>query len=148
MNILEKSGETASVAAASNEEMLANVLIPANLLGKNGALRVTSLWDVSPTANGKRIRIYFGDALLHEVNLNAASVKADVNQVTILNRNSHLAQVSAPRTTPPAGVGASSDPLVLSTVDTSVNQMLRITGEKDDAADEIHLRGYIVEYVA
>lgn len=146
MKILDKCGKTTSVAATTSEETLAEVLIPANKIGKNGVLRVTSLLDVTGSANNKRVRIYLGAALLHEVNLNAATVQADVNQLTIMNRDNVMEQVSAPKTTPPAGIGASTDTLVLSAVDTSVNQTLRITGEKDNAGDEIHLRGYVVEY--
>jgi len=146
MKILEKSGKTTSVAAAGSEQTLASIGVPANLLGKNGVLRLTLFWDVSPTASAKHIRTYLGTALLQDVNLNAAPVQSSVSQLTVLNLDNTAEQVSAPRTTPPAALGASPDPLVMSAVDMKQNQVLRITGEKADAGDEIYLRGYIVEY--
>jgi hypothetical protein len=147
MNILEKSGKTMSVAASTSEETLASILIPANLLGKNGALRVTTFWDVTGSANTKRIREYLGGALVYDINLNVATVESNVNQLQIMNQDNVAEQVCSPLTTPAAGLGASTDPLTLTAVDMSQNQILRITGEKDNAGDGLRLRGYMIEYM-
>src|SRR5688500_6060251 len=60
--VLAQSAVAASHTGNTTETTLATVTVPANAIGANGRLRVTSLWSHTNSANSKTLRVRFGGA--------------------------------------------------------------------------------------
>lgn len=144
--VLAASAVAASVSATISEEVLASIRVPAGLIGKNGILRVTSLWTITNSANNKTLRVKLGGiggtAFLASTQTTNASVQA---MTVISNRNSEASQVSTTGGQA-SSFGASTGAVVTATIDTSAETLLVLTGEKASAGETITLERYIVEY--
>lgn len=135
---------TVSVTNTTNETELYSVVIPKNTLGKNGILRVLTLWYHTNSANIKTLKIKFGGVSF--VSLFPTTTSIVQHLLCIRNRNNNAAQVSFPITN--ANVFNSIlGTLFTATVDTSVDQILSITGQLALSTETINLESVSVEVV-
>jgi hypothetical protein len=142
VSILAISGATVTAPADTSENTLATITVPANLLGSNGALRLTA--DVAVSGgSGKTLRVRFGGTQVVSL---GPPTSANVSFVcTVQNKNSTSAQEAYAPTffdggTPPSGIGAGS-----SSIDTTASTTLTVTAQKVSGADTVTLNRYVVE---
>jgi hypothetical protein len=142
--VLSQSGASSSVTGTTTETTLATITIPGGSMGPNGSLRISPLWSYTNSANTKTLRIKFaGNTCYSSTPTTSAGLQA---YFTIRNNNSASAQ-SAIGTGTSSGSGGSSTAVVSLTVDTSLDQVVVITGQLASAAENISLLGYSVEVI-
>ena len=129
-----------AVTGTTNETTLATLVIPANILGSNGALRITALFSGTGT-NTKTHRIKFGGTTF--ASLSTSSSSTVFGEIVIVNRNATNSQISHPT----IGDGSSGSAVVTGSVDTTQSQNVVITGQLNNVADSITLGYVFVEVV-
>ena len=138
-----------SVTGTTSETVLATVPLAAGVIGANGVLRVTSLWQVTNSANNKTLVWRIGAS----GNGIAGSIYGSTVQTTVAsmrmqqqlqNRNSVSAQVlqSGIGT---GGWGTTTAGISTDTRDTSVALDLVFTGTLTNTGETITLNSYTVE---
>lgn len=145
--VLGKSGVAVSHTGNTSETTLATVTIPANAMGLNGVLRISSVWRAGANngnAKTPRIRLngiagttYFTTAL-------ASSLSARDMSRTIANRGAANSQIGGASG---SAVGASTTAVTTSAIDTTAAVDLVFTGQLADGSDTIALDSYLVELV-
>jgi hypothetical protein len=143
--VLGSSGVAASFTAGSTSEaVLATVNVPAGAMGANGALRVTSVWSFTNSANSKNIRVRLGGltgtTFQGPTITGAAGVRM---QCGIFNRNSQSVQVGYVNNN--AGFGTTAAAIVTGAIDTSLAQDLVLTQQIGTVGETITLESYAVE---
>lgn len=139
---LAQSAVAASVTGTLTETVLASITIPGGMMGPNGALRISALDTRTSSANNKTVKVKLGAMAGYNSTLGAGVV--GVSQITtIRNRNSVSAQVVLGASI--AGTGSSAAGPVTGSIDTSVDQVLTITGTLTNVGETITLEGYTVE---
>lgn len=120
---------------------VATIKVPGGLMGKNGRLRITSLWSMTNNANSKSWFVNFGGTSFYS--LSAGSI-ATVQAVThVANRGAQNSQVGAPSDMTSFGSGTSA--LVTTAIDTSADQDVTLALHVANAADTITLESYSIE---
>jgi hypothetical protein len=143
--VLAASAVAVSHTGDTSETTLASITVPGGAMGPNGILRVTTLWSFAGSGT-KRARIVFGGEAYGHVDFTTATVYRD--QRLIHNRNAENAQIGFTAASPPAvgGWGSHTGAPDSSTVDTSMDQNLVLSGTLiDNAGDTITLESYLVE---
>lgn len=139
--ILAKSAIASSITGTVAETTLATIQLPGGSLGSNGQLRISTLWSVTSNANNKQLRTRFGGAQLSSLGI---TTSLSVNHAQwIANRGAPNLQVTVFNATQPYGVSASA--VQTFTIDTSVDQVILITGQLANTGDTITLENYLVE---
>lgn len=145
--ILAASAVAVSCPVDTSEDILANIPIPANALGPNGVLRITTAWSFTNNANNKTLRVRFsgigGTAYLSAVK--TVEVGVDVFQV-IANRgvtNSQHGHGIQGNSTGSISVNGN----ISSAVDTTAATNLVITGQKATGTDVLTLESYLIELI-
>ncbi len=142
--VLGQGALAASHTGDTAEAVLATVPIPAGAMGEYGRIEVEALFSHSSNANAKIPRIKFGGATIgwgFSVGANSASSKFGNS---IQNRGSLASQVSMGSASLGPYSPGSSAAVVTTTVDTSQNVNLTITGQLAVATDSIALESYQV----
>lgn len=146
VHVLASSGESLSGAADTNENVLATVAVPANAMGANGTLRVTTHWTVNNNGNAKTVRVRFSGASGTE--FLSASIANTVNfkhQLTITNRNDTSAQIGSPVILTAFGISANA--AITAAVDTTAATTVVFSAQKGNGADTMTLNHYSVELI-
>jgi hypothetical protein len=137
----------------TNETALATIAVPANAMGANGMVRVTTIWTVTNDASVKTARVRFGGVSGTEYcSKDLASIDTFVNQVSVENRNATNSQLGRPlgagnSAASSAGWSGSSTAVVTSAVDTTAAVDIVISGQLGDGTDTIRLESYLVELI-
>lgn len=137
--ILAQSAVPASVTGTTVETVLASIVVPGGIMGQNGILRITAFWSYPNSANNKSCRIKLGGVQLNSVG-NTTSVSLQT-MVLIRNRGAANSQICIAG----SGVGSSAIAPAVGAVDTTVDQVLAITGTLALDTETITLEGYTVE---
>lgn len=142
--VLASSGIAVSHTGDTSETVLATVQVPANAMGPNGILRISSLWSYTNSGNNKtsfiRLGGLAGTAFLNRVHTASASF-FDVRQIA--NRDAANSQVGPSVTL--FSVGESVNAAFTGTINTTVAQDLVLTGQLASAGETITLEAYLVE---
>jgi hypothetical protein len=142
--VLAQSGAAVSGAADTNENVLASITVPANALGANGSLRIWSLWTVTNSANNKVIRVrYSGASGTQYLAQTLTTVASFQHMALITNRNATNSQVGGFSNSQP--FATSSSAVVTSSVDTTADTTIILSGTKASAGETITLERYLVE---
>ncbi len=145
--VVSQTGAGTSAPANTSENVLVTARIPGNLLGKNGQIKVTTLWSHTNNANAKTVRVRFGwtggvtGTVVSQVSV--ASQSSSTVSAELTNRNSLASQAAIG-----TGIVASGNPqlwLVGASLDTSSDQFIAITAEKANGADSMTLESYSIE---
>lgn len=140
--VVGQSAVAASVTGTLTETTLASITIPGGMMGVNGVLRVIPLFSMTNNANTKTFNIRLGGILINTPVV--ASVAAIQMLSLIRNRNAQNSQVSfTPANT--TGLGTAGAAVLAVNVDTSVDQVLALSGVLSNTGDTITLEGYTVE---
>ena len=143
--VFAQSGATVSVGAVTTEEALATITIPGGAMGANGWVTVIASWDVTNSANTKTLRIRAGGVSGTVMYGQGFAASEIVTRVThILNTDSETAQHALLITANAIGYGNVTGTRPSSTVDTTADWDLVITGQKTVSGETISLRGYQV----
>ena len=145
--LLKSSGIAVTVSATTAEEELANITVPANLLGINGYLKIRMIFNVTNGVDDKIVRLRYstitGTAVFGYISTTVDYIVVDA---TLFNRNltnsqitTAIATVNTPAVVPPVSV--------TSAIDTTVDTTLVITGQKETAGNTLIMSSYFVELV-
>ncbi|QDV34903.1 hypothetical protein [Tautonia plasticadhaerens] len=143
--ILSSSAVSASITGTLTETTLATVTVPANVLGTNGQLAITSGWSHTNSANTKTLRVRYdgagGTAFSSFALTTAATSRV---YTTIQNRNATNSQGGVG-----GGVtfGTSSSTAVTASVDTTAATTLALTGQLSNTGETITLESATVELI-
>lgn len=143
-HILAQSGVASSVTGTTSETALATITIPANAMGANGAVRIWTAWNWTNNGNSKTPRTRFGGAGGTIYSSNTLTTSQSVQDVKIIqNRNNTGSQVGSSTTL--GGFSNSSVATVTSSVDTTADVDIVISGQLANSADTLTLERYLVE---
>lgn len=141
---LGQSNSAQSVTGTASETTLATITIPARSMGESGTLFITTVWSYTNSANAKSCRVRFsgasGTQFLAVSPTTTASMRA---QCQIGNRASTSSQVGGPSGATAFGVVAASP--ITSSVDTTVDTTVVITGQLANTGETLTLEAYTVE---
>lgn len=142
--LLAASAVAVPLTGSTVETALATITIPAGAMGLSGAVEVRASLSNNNSANTKAIRIRFGGLAGTVYFTTSVSTSVSLEAARrIRNRSSASSQVGSASSTATAP-GSSSGALVTSTVDTSADASLVISGQLSNAADSVTLEGYEV----
>lgn len=141
--VLGRSAPDASATASTNEETLATVAVPANAMGPNGRLRITTQWSYTNSANDKTFRVKLGGSLV-SATIQTTTTWARI-QSEVINRNSASSQRVPTQGTGFTGLGSAGTASATIAVNTTQAQDLTITGQKASAGETLTLESYLVE---
>lgn len=142
--VLAASAVQVSHTGTTAETALATVTVPANALGANGILRITSLWSNNNNANTKTPRIRY--STITGTTYNAISPTTNLShrlQCQIANRNATNSQVGA--TSAVTGFGQGAGAVATGAVDTTASSTIILSGQLANAGDTMAIESYIVE---
>ena len=123
--------------------VLVDVPIPADVMGPNGAVRVTAYWSMTNNTNSKNLVITWGGINAQIWSAGLTSVAGCACQVMVSNRGSTGSQVFTS-----GGTGVSYGTLPgfgTASEDTGIAQRIRFTGNLANAGDTLTLERYVVE---
>lgn len=142
--MLAHSAVPVTCPADTNENVLATITIPAGAIGANGLLdiflKVTATNDASSKTIRGRLGGIGGSVVFAQATVSFATAEA---RFTMENRNSESSQLGG-RSGSAGGIGGSANAFQTSTVDTTVETTLVLTGQLADAADTLTLESYSV----
>lgn len=123
--------------------ILAEVPIPAGVMGPNGAIRVTAYWSMTNNANSKNLVISWGGINAQIWSAGLSLVAGAACQLMVSNRGATGSQVF---TSTGTGVSFGTLPgFSTSSEDTTIAQRIRFTGNLTNAGDTLTLERYVVE---
>lgn len=144
--VLARSAVAASLTGSTSETALASITVPANAMGPNGVLRITSEWSYTNSANNKTLRARLGGLSGTVFDTIVPTTSAyQRRQAEIKNRNAANVQLGPPSAFAAGGWGTSTAAVVTGAVDTTSAQTLALTGQLASAGETITLQGYVVE---
>jgi hypothetical protein len=145
--VLAASGAAASITGTLTETTLAAVTVPANAMGTNGSVRITTVWSYTNSANNKIVRHTFGGTGYNTFTLTTTASGRIVTE--ICNRNATNSQVGFASGVGPgtagAGLGFTSGANVTSAVNTTAAVTILITAQLANTGETITLESYRVE---
>lgn len=141
--LLAQSYVPVSAPADTTEDTLATITLPANALGLNGGVRITTAWSMTNNTNAKTGKVKFGAASVTVLN-GAVSIASGQSVSEFYNRGATNSQLTKTWTlisssqvhSPVLGTGS---------VDTTASVSITITGQKATGTDTLTLEGYTVE---
>lgn len=147
--VLGKSGAAAALTGSTSETALATVTIPANTIGANGLIRVSSLWTMTTSANNKTPRIRLGGiggtVIFSTVATTIATFRLETLLIAANATNAQNTQSLSARGT---DLLITSSGNTASAVDMTASQDLVISGQLANSGETMTLLGYVVEYAA
>lgn len=144
--VFAQSAVSVAVGAVTTETALATITIPGGAMGPNGCVIIDTAWLVTANANAKTLRIRAGGIAGTEYQSYApgATIVANNRTTTINNVNSQSSQRALGSPFNISGVGSTTSGQQISTVDTSVDWDLVISGQKASSGDTLSLEAYRV----
>lgn len=121
--------------SGTGEDTLETITVPANTLGANGVLKLILTFEFNGSANTKRVRLSFGGSVYLVRLAGAGDLRIESE---VMNDESVSSQIVTGLSvdSPAANVGVHDG---ITSVDTTQDQDIVITGECDDAGDSIDL---------
>lgn len=141
--VLAQAVVNASCDATANENALATITLPANTLGPNGSVEIMATWTMTNSVNNKTTRVRFSGAAGTEFQNRIVTTQVTSQQVTsISNAGAANAQRGMGLGSP--GTGETTNAIVASAVDTTVDTSIVISGQKATAGETLTLVKYRV----
>jgi len=140
--VLYSNLATTSITGTTTETTLATISIKGGVLGENGKLRFYILGTITNNANTKSFRLKHASTPLWQVAYTTAvGVTA---QILFLNKNSESSQVTSLYNSSILS-GSTTTSVTPSSIDTSVDFSLTITGQLTNSADSISVTAIFAE---
>lgn len=144
--ILAQSAIAVTSPADATEDVFAWLAIQGGLMGIAGALRLTTLWSMTNSANNKTLRARFGGLAGADFFGNVIANQATLHhQLFIRNRGAANSQVGPPPSQGSYAVGTAA--VIVSAVNTALDTSLVITGQKATAGETLTLESYLLELI-
>lgn len=138
--VLACSGTAVANTGNTSENTVYTLPVPAGMLGANGALHVTPLFDYTNNANTKTMKCKFDGTLVYSV---ATTTTTSLQmQYVVRNANAANAQI-AQASSGSTGMGAVASSLLTGSSNTANAVNFTITAQCANAADTITLRGVL-----
>lgn len=144
--MLAQSSVAVTGPADTSENILATITVPGGAMGANGRLRIETLFTVTNDANNKILRIRLGG-------IGGTIIASDTlttggggtrGMRMVGNRNSQSSQISG-MSAGSGGFGGGGTAPIATTVDTSADWTIVITGQKASAGNALILDSYCVD---
>lgn len=137
--------KTTSGAVLSNtaETTIISVPVPAGMMGLNGSIRVSAVYQNNNSAGAKSHKIKLGGTQFVSTSATTTVTYTHIGR-SITNRNSLSSQVSQNVSTTGGGGSSASAP-VTAAIDTSVDTTVTLTLQLAAASDWVSLDSYIFE---
>lgn len=133
----------ASVTGTTAETTLATITIPGGLLGPNGQFEIETLWSYTSSANLKTFNTKFDGVGIHTLGTNTNGQVSMTAHQRVANRNSQSSQVMH-RSSTVNYFAMITSAVTTSTVDTSVDKNLTISGVLASAGETITLESWVL----
>lgn len=134
-----------TLTGTTAETVLWQGTITANVMGKNGVLRITHLWSYTNSANTKNLRVRFngigGTVFFNNV---ASTTNSTQSQTIIRNRNSTSSQIGFAAGSVNSFSTSTGNP-VTSSINTTGDVLLVLTGQLGTSTETIQLESVDVE---
>lgn len=145
---ISSSGVAVTAPADTSENILATIAIPAGMMGKNTTLDVQFLMNFTGSTNSKTIAAKFGPTLggasiITSVTTATAANLAANMWASLKNRGDYKKQSRIQN----VGVGPLTIAATETTIDTTVDNYIYITGTKASAGEVMKLERYSVQLV-
>lgn len=141
VRVLAQSGVAASVTGTTNETTLATITLPGGAMGINGGVRIHTLWSMTNNANNKTQKVKFGGTSILFYTLTSVAG----NQTLTIYRNRGAANSQVGLANSSTGIGNTSSAPTTSSIDTSADVTILITGQLATGTDTLTLEAYSVE---
>lgn len=149
-SLLASSFAAVSCGADVTEDTLATITVPANQIGANGMLRITTHWSMTSSVNNKTIKVHFsglaGTAFM-QGGPGLTSRSSAIIQTWIANTNATNTQTGGSWGLDSSGTAAAAQTGITAVVDTTASTTIVITGQKASAGETLTLVGYTVELI-
>jgi hypothetical protein len=143
--VVGRSGAAVTSPLDTVENVMATITIPANAMGPNGFIRVTTQWSATNNANVKTLRVRHSGASGNIYSsINIASTLTYTALAFIINRNSASSQIGGNPLVSIAGGGTAP---TTGSVDTTAATTIVISAQKVTGTDAMVLEWYVVEVV-
>jgi hypothetical protein len=137
-SIVEQSAVPVSLTGTTVEKVMARVIVPAESMGRYGAIRITTLWSMKNSELEKKIVTRFAGA---DISSSVVStVTTYTEQRSIYNRGTSDRQVFIF-----GGAGYTGQDIGTLSVSTTANQVIEIVAQLPAPAELITLEAYTVE---
>jgi hypothetical protein len=143
VHCLAKSGSQVSHTGDTDDTTLATIPISRRVLGKNGVIRVTSIWSHTNSANAKYMRTKLQDVI---VNGTTATTSSSSQIIAHLVGRDEFASRVGPATDL-NGYGSSTSSTFISSANAENALTITITGKVANSTETITLEAYIVEII-
>ncbi len=146
VSILGSSGAASAVSSGTAEVQLASVTVPANSMGANGKLRITTTWSYTNSVNAKTLRIRLGGSTgTIYLGVSPTTSASRTEQIVISNNNSTGSQKGSNAAANSFGI--STGALTTSSVNTTAATTVDFSGQPASAGETITLESYTVELI-
>jgi hypothetical protein len=143
VEVLAGSAVASSCSSSAVDEELYTLNILAGTLGVNSILQIEPLWTFASSANNKILSVAIGSTVVYTATRTTTVKEAPL--IVLANRNSLASQIQPYDNT---YVTAGSGTPATYTIDFSVNQTLRIIGQRANSGDALTLEYFrILHYV-
>lgn len=149
--LLAKSGAAVAHTGDALEFTFATVTIPANTLGANGVLRVSSLWSMTGSANNKTFKHHLGGVGGTSIGggvMAAVGITGLRVDITLIAANATNAQNAISMAARGSDSLVTEANVIATSVDMTASTTLVLTGQLTTTSETITLLGYVVEYIA
>jgi len=140
IKVLAQSAVASSVTNSTVETTLATYVLPAGIMGLNGAVRISYIMTYTGSTNVKSLRPKFGGTAVFTSSRNGATQTLDSLQFTLTNRGNASSQI----TTPTFATGGALTPITMA-INTANAVTITITGQCAALAETITLEAYTIE---
>jgi hypothetical protein len=145
--IVSRSFIAVSAPADTNEDILAQFVIPAGSMGINGVVMVHTLWSFTNSINAKTARVRLGGITGMIAQAVACASQLSGQFVTwIANRSAFASQITGAAALTADGLSTAAN--VTGTIDMSVQQTVVITAQKATGGETMTLEGYFAYVIA
>lgn len=148
VTILGASAVAVTVTGTLTETVLGTVTVPADAMGPNGTLRVTTVWSTTNSGNNKTPRVRLGGiggTTFHGPALTTSSIYVAEN--TITNRNATNSQIGGFNAASSGSYGTAGASPTTGTIDTTIANTIVFTGQLTNTGESIVLEKYLVELI-
>jgi hypothetical protein len=147
VSLLAQSNAAISLTGTTTETTLATYTLPANTLGANGILRITSFWSCNNTANNHTARVRFGGTLGTVYLTDNLNSRLNGQGITHIRANNATNSQKAFAGNNFVGSSFTSGTVAVTTssVDTTSNVDVVISGQLANSGDNMTLEGYTIE---
>lgn len=142
VRLLAYGGGALSHTGNTSETTLATYTMPGGTMGINSAVRITTLWSYTNSANFKTLRVKFGGTAYL---FTAPTTTANVQAATIVRNRGSLSSQVGFASSAGGSFQSTSATATTSSVDTSANVDITFTAQLASSGETITLEAYTIE---